>query len=281
MFECSFPKCTYMTPKRSQLKAHMRTHLGLRPHVCQTCGKSFIEKCHLIRHEQIHSNERLGCMDCEYTTTRKDKLREHVAKYHSPDAQNTTKPSKKQKNTNTSKSKKTPSLVQKKSTPKNIEITTPMLVKWDHGGYSLSQESQGSPSQTVIGGDTYCVLRDQLTTSEPMQQILSLNQVQSQLGESKLDIRDVQPINQVVTNLPVSTNPGSGIVTSPHNSIISNSDGLDGNQAATDIVTNGAIVTTVMDGDASSQTYTIIQPAPGVAVSSQECGGLGAFMALF
>ena len=84
VFHCKFPSCLYSTPKRSQLKAHMRSHLGIRTHVCSTCGKAFVEKSHLIRHERIHSSERgYSCPDCSYTSTRLDKLKEHQQKHHS------------------------------------------------------------------------------------------------------------------------------------------------------------------------------------------------------
>ncbi|KAK3797989.1 hypothetical protein RRG08_008461 [Elysia crispata] len=84
VFHCNFPSCLYSTPKRSQLKAHMRSHLGIRTHVCSTCGKAFVEKSHLIRHERIHSADRgYSCPDCSYTSTRLDKLKEHQRKHNS------------------------------------------------------------------------------------------------------------------------------------------------------------------------------------------------------
>ncbi|GFS23171.1 zinc finger protein [Elysia marginata] len=83
VFHCKFPSCLYSTPKRTQLKAHMRTHLGIRTHVCSTCGKAFVEKSHLIRHERIHSSDRdYSCSECSYKSTRLDKLKEHQRKHH-------------------------------------------------------------------------------------------------------------------------------------------------------------------------------------------------------
>ncbi|XP_041350191.1 zinc finger and BTB domain-containing protein 11-like [Gigantopelta aegis] len=83
VFHCQFPQCAYFTPKRSQLKGHMRAHLGIRRHVCSQCGKAFVEKSHLTRHERLHNSERpYKCTKCDYQSTRRDKLREHEKKHN-------------------------------------------------------------------------------------------------------------------------------------------------------------------------------------------------------
>jgi uncharacterized Zn-finger protein len=55
----------------------------VRSHKCRTCHRSFIEKSHLVRHERIHLEEKpFKCQNCEYASSRRDKLKEHILKYH-------------------------------------------------------------------------------------------------------------------------------------------------------------------------------------------------------
>ncbi|KAI1285924.1 Histone-lysine N-methyltransferase PRDM9 [Halotydeus destructor] len=85
VFHCEQPGCSYYSPRRSQLAAHMRSHLSIRSHICSTCGRGFIEKSHLIRHERIHLEEKpFKCEyhGCDYGSTRRDKLKEHILKHH-------------------------------------------------------------------------------------------------------------------------------------------------------------------------------------------------------
>ncbi|ODM92105.1 Zinc finger and SCAN domain-containing protein 2 [Orchesella cincta] len=87
LYKCQDASCKYTTNKKSQLDSHMRSHAGVRPHVCGICGRRFLEKSHLVRHERIHFNERpFKCEECDYASTRRDKLKEHKSRHHGANA---------------------------------------------------------------------------------------------------------------------------------------------------------------------------------------------------
>ncbi|XP_050304389.1 zinc finger protein 675-like isoform X3 [Anthonomus grandis grandis] len=93
MFRCSYPHCKYSTSKKNQLAVHSKTHNsgssagGARPHACSVCGRGFMEKSHLVRHERIHLEEKpFKCSNCDYASSRRDKLKEHFTRHHGENA---------------------------------------------------------------------------------------------------------------------------------------------------------------------------------------------------
>jgi DNA-directed RNA polymerase subunit RPC12/RpoP len=57
--------------------------MSIRSHICSQCGRAFVEKSHLVRHEKIHLEDKpFKCEYCDYGSTRRDKLKDHVTKYH-------------------------------------------------------------------------------------------------------------------------------------------------------------------------------------------------------
>ena len=53
------------------------------PRVCRYCGRSFMAKYDLERHERVHSGERpFACSSCGKRFSRKDHLRLHLSRVH-------------------------------------------------------------------------------------------------------------------------------------------------------------------------------------------------------
>jgi len=79
--QCSV--CDKVFCKRSNLRVHMHSHLGVRPHWCRKCGKSFADPSTLSRHAASVCGGRrhLTCHVCGKGFYHRTHLNEHVRKH--------------------------------------------------------------------------------------------------------------------------------------------------------------------------------------------------------
>lgn len=83
VYKCS--DCKYQTPRKSDLKKHLKRHMGVCDYFCSYCERTFFDKYNLERHVNAShtKKQQYSCTLCAYTTFLYDSLKRHKRLKHS------------------------------------------------------------------------------------------------------------------------------------------------------------------------------------------------------
>lgn len=231
----------------------MKSHLNIRQHICLTCNKAFIEKSHLVRHQKIHLNEKpYKCQECNYQTTRPDKMKEHFARHHGPDASVKTPYKQRKPRAQSRKVKQTPP-----SFPHFDHASytiPPNHLQSDHEAYTLQEKERPSDFNSFIQ-DIRMHLSVENSNSGNMESMTIVNvpimadqMVDSAVGDNRLAIADAAQ-NSAATSTTMA------IIQDEHQAFVAQQN--------------------------MQQNNAALQQNIGQGGQNQDYGGLGAFMTLF